>query len=254
MLYQGLKKISGGFGTGDPSWSIWSLGFGNDVTTSASQGDVTSLAVNLTNPIPNISLANTPQMMLSIGYFLVNNLLTVMLVAKEWNKLGYTKVKLRTTTPQGQQRSKYFLQLPYKYSLPLIIIASTLHYLVSESFLAVKIIMYKFNENGELYDIINFWELKYSPLAIIIAISVGFIFIAIPIALAFRKLHPGIPIVGSNSALISAACHPALEGDASLLPVKWGVTATSIDPETGIGRCSISSGEVSEPIEGHLYL
>jgi hypothetical protein len=98
------------------------------------------------------------------------------------------------------------------------------------------------------------WILNYSPLAIIFALSVSLLLIALPIVLSFRKFHPEIPMAGSCSALISAACHPPPEeGDAGLLPTQWGVINGSVDPKTGIERCSISSGEVSTPVDGQLY-
>lgn len=141
-----------------------------------------------------------------------------------------------------------------------------LHYLVSSSFFLVDIVPYGFSANGNGSLVISpgdsplgrspvneGWILNYSPLAILLALSVGLLFIAFPIILSFRKLHPGIPMAGACSALISAACHPPPETDAELLPVKWGVVKSTIDPKTGIGRCSISSGEVLTPVEGQLY-
>lgn len=41
---------------------------------------------------------------------------------------------LRVTQPHGYQRSSYFLQLPYRWSLPLIVISGTLHWLLSRVF------------------------------------------------------------------------------------------------------------------------
>lgn len=83
---------------------------------------------------------------------------------------------------------------------------------------------------------------------------------ALPIAVSFRKFEPGIPVVGSNSALISAACHSPGTGeqdDAALLPVQWGVVVGSAvegERQRGVfGQCSISAGEVEMPVEGRLY-
>jgi hypothetical protein len=209
------------------------------------------------NPFPLVLLANIPQLVLSTGYLLLNNLLTDMLGAWEWSKIGKNKTKLRTTIPRGQQQSTYFLQLPYIYALPLMIIMIAIHYLVSSSLFVVDVVFYKFDySSGDLAmdSGASGWLLNYSPLAIICALAVSLLLLGLLIALSFRKLCPGLPMAGSCSALISAACHPPPEeGDAGLLPVQWGVVKSTINPETGVGHCSISSREVSAPVEGQLY-
>lgn len=256
-------------GSNESAPSIWSLGFDQQsLMATISPGFLVVLSQGR-NPFKLVLLVNTPQLALSIGYLLINNLLTDMHGAWEWSKLGETKGTLRTTSPQGQQRSTYFLQLPYTYALPLMIIMVAMHYLVSSSFFLVDLIrdliayMFAANGNGSL--IIDpesvflggaspGWLLNYSPLAILCALLVSLLLITLPIALGFRKLHPGIPMAGACSALISAVCHPPLEeGDAGLLPVQWGVVKSTIDPETGLGRCSISSGEVLTLVEGEFY-
>jgi hypothetical protein len=207
------------------------------------------------NPFPLVLLANIPQLVLSTGYLLLNNLLTDMLGGWEWSKIGKNKTKLRTTIPRGQQRSTYFLQLPFTYAFPLMTIMIAIHYLVSSSLFVVEFVDYSFNSSGDLaMDSDADGGLYYSPLAIICTLAVSLLTLGLPIALSFRKLYPGIPMAGSCSALISAACHPPLEeGDAGLLPVQWGVVKSMINPETGIGHCSISSAGVSAPAEGELY-
>lgn len=53
------------------------------------------------------------------------------------------KKPLRVTAPQGQQRSTYYLHLPYRYSVPLIVTSALLHWLVSQSIFLVRIDEYK---------------------------------------------------------------------------------------------------------------
>ena len=66
----------------------------------------------------------------------------------------------------------------------------------------------------------------------------------------FRVYDAGMPLAGSCSAAISAACHPKQQDkDMSVLPVKWGAEKT-----TGpIGHCSFSSFEVDMPIADEEY-
>jgi hypothetical protein len=60
-----------------------------------------------------------------------------------------------------------------------------------------------------------------------------------------------MPLAGSCSAAIAAACHPgAKEPDAWKKPVKWGVVKYK---EEDVCRCSFSSLEVQVPEKGQLY-
>lgn len=64
-----------------------------------------------------------------------------------------------------------------------------------------------------------------------------------------------MPIVGTNSRAISAACHvlPRDVEEGYLKPLRWGVL--SID-ENGIGHCSFTTApdeEIGELEEGRLY-
>lgn len=154
-----------------------------------------------------------------------------MLAAKEWSKIGVEKkMRLQTTMPKGEQKATHFLQVPYKYSLSLMFIMVTLHYLVSSSLFVVNIVQYEWNQNRTLFDNskINYvcqndifetweteyetsasyhqtsdndtetpgWVVNYSPLATIFTLAVSLILIAFPIILGFRRLPPGIPMVG----------------------------------------------------------
>lgn len=71
-------------------------------------------------------------------------------------------------------------------------------------------------------------------------------------ALGSRKYNPGIPLAGSCSAAISAACHaPIRETNASVLPLLWGVVETG--QWDGVGHCAFSNCEVSVPQSGVRY-
>lgn len=76
-------------------------------------------------------LANTPQLILSICYTVYNGLFTRMLAEVEWSKYSINYRSLRVTSPQGQQRSTYRLQLPYRWSVPLILVSVLLHWTYS---------------------------------------------------------------------------------------------------------------------------
>jgi hypothetical protein len=78
-------------------------------------------------------VANTPQLILSICYMAYNGLLTRMLAEFEWAAFGIKYQPLRVTTRKGEQRSTYRLQLPYRWSIPLIAASILLHWLYANS-------------------------------------------------------------------------------------------------------------------------
>lgn len=89
-----------------------------------------------------------------------------MLVADEWDRFGKIRKTLRVTMPQGLQRSSYFVSVPLKYSLPILIAFSALHYTISQSVFVVYLT--RFLSNG-MEDIANRTATSgYSCIAIII--------------------------------------------------------------------------------------
>ena len=88
----------------------------------------------------------------------------------------------------------------------------------------------------------------YSCIAIIFVIIVGFIMVVVGILNGFRRFKPGMPLAGSCSAAINAACHtPPEDVGAAVLPVMWGVVSKADD---GVEHCAFSSQEVSLPVAG----
>ncbi|KAI1636537.1 hypothetical protein F4809DRAFT_650433 [Biscogniauxia mediterranea] len=83
--------------------------------------------------LQSVLTANLPQLLLSISYYVYNSLYTRLCVEKEWNAYSTNYRPLRVTDPKGQQISSYRLQLPYRYSIPLIGISALLHFLVSNT-------------------------------------------------------------------------------------------------------------------------
>ena len=92
----------------------------------------------------------------------------------------------------------------------------------------------------------------FSLLALITVIIFGNVVVIGGLVNGFRVYDAGMPLVGSCSAAISAACHPTHQDtDMSVLPVKWGVEKTVVVGSSG--HCSFSSFEVDMPIAGEKY-
>ena len=227
---------------------IWSLGFG-----AVSEGAIFnhSYEENSHHILTSSLLANTPQLVLSVLYLIYNSLFTSMLTAQEWNRYTRHRKALRVTSPVGEQRTTYWLQLPWTYSIPLGIASCVLHWLVSQSIFLVYI--KKYDPNHNLVEGSTTIANGYSAYAMVIVIIVGFALVLGLIVNGLRRLEPGVPLVGSCSLAISAACHrPQDDHGASLLPLKWG--CVSHETTDGLGHCCFTSFEVEEPIVGQRYV
>lgn len=84
-------------------------------------------------------LANTPQFALSFFYVLYNNLFTSMHITKEHFDFVLKPSSLRVSHPEGVQRSTYWLQLPLKYSIPLMVVVAAAHWLLSVTWSTIDI-------------------------------------------------------------------------------------------------------------------
>ena len=230
---------------------LWSLGFGNVTSESLAALNMSGT----TGLIVTTIVANLPQVLLSFLYLMYNSLFTCMLLGKEWNDFAYERKYLRVSLPKGSQRSTYFLQLPYRYGVPLLITSGLLHWLVSQSIFLARIDV--FDGAGAKLGDESISTCGYSNIAIIFVIVVGLLVILTGIAHGFRRYKPGIPLAGSCSAAISAACHgPPEDEKASLKPVKWGVAPQSKDEESAsesVGHCCFTSLPVDFPIEDSFY-
>ena len=221
---------------------LWSLGYGgvSSETTIRLDGSFWG------NLMSVILLANLPQVLLSFLYLTYNSLFTSMLLAEEWSGFAHQRKTLRVTCPVGKQRSTYWLQLPYLYGIPLLVMSGILHWLVSQSIFLVRVAVE--DNEGYVEDILS--TCGFSPIAIITVIPLGVLVLLVAIANGFRKYKDGMPLAGNCSAAISAACHrPIEDADAAVLPVLWGAVKT----EGRIGHCCFTSFDVSAPVEGEPY-
>ena len=200
-----------------------------------------------------VLVANSPQILLSFLYFGYNGLYTCMLLAEEWSAYASKRQFLRVTSPTGGQRSTYRLQLPYRYGVPLLIGSSTLHWFVSQSIFLARVNVV---DSGFEVPNVGISTCGYSPMAMIVVIILGSIVVLLGISMGCRRARGGMPLAGSCSAAISAACHPPkTDVDASLKRVMWGVVAEESFKHLGesVGHCSFTSFKVEAPIMGNWY-
>jgi len=211
--------------------------------------------------LSNVLVANLPQLILSLTYFTYKALFTSMLAGLEWSQLAWQKKSLRVSQkPQGEQRSSYFLQLPYRYAIPLLGFSAIMHWLISQSIFLIAVERYD-PQGNPVYYMLDTWGLEiegehytcgWSPLTVLLVICGGVLMIAGAIGMGRRKYQPGMPLRGMNSAVIAAACHVAGgEENIERKKLKWGVVG-KYDTD-GTGHCAFSSGEADFPQEGVAY-
>ena len=225
---------------------IWERGFGQLYTdtivfppwTDSGQFDLLSA----------ILCANAPQLILSFLYLMYNSLFTGMVMGQEWNRFGSNagRKHLRVTYPQGEQRETYWLQLPYRYALPLMACSAFIHWSTSQAIFFARLKI-----DGITTPVVGF-----SALATIFSLGFGGLLLLVVFLFGLRRYQNDMPIVGSCSAAISAACHPigALsrsQREALVLqPLQWGDVGVG---GRGFRHLTFSDKEVGTPIEWETY-
>ena len=209
----------------------------------------------------NVLIANFPQLILSAAYLNYNGLFTSMLAAYEWSQMAWHQKGLRVShNPQGAQRSTYFLQLPYRYAIPLLIGSGAMHWLVSQSLFLVTVLRYdilgqplgddlefqlELGSSSQIAETTHY-SCGWSPIAVLCVIIGGLVMICTALFVGRRfHLQPGMPLGGTCSAVIAAACFvddtEIEDGDPlETRALKWGVIRAGaaegidqIDPEQG---------------------
>ncbi|KAK5659147.1 hypothetical protein OQA88_1237 [Cercophora sp. LCS_1] len=227
-------------------------------------------------------IANIPQLLLSMCYLAYNGLYTRMFAEFEWAAFSAHRQPLRVTRKRGQQRSTHRLQLPYQWSIPLILVSLVLHWLYSNT---IYVSVYEGHRWNWPYPASPSEGLQYSTVAIVISFAVTMLIAIMPFYIARTKLPGPMVLAGGNTMVISAACHvvrhpgggglveplettSAQDGetspeDAALVSValgrlKWGAMA-GVDRlgsnSQRVGHLAFGSQEqgVEEPVQGQWY-
>ncbi|KAK6858563.1 hypothetical protein PG995_006262 [Apiospora arundinis] len=272
-------------------------GFSSDdgITFGPSNGQQTIEFLEHLGYVATLIVVNMPQLILSFVYLVINSLYTQMQVEKEWNSYGLANRPLRVSYPHGQQTSTYRLQLPYKYSIPLLTTSALLHWVVSNC-LFILIVDGRWEGRSRSSDQLRqafdqpqgtIVSMGYSALAVVILFALGALFVLSPFFFASTKLKSGMPSGGTDSLVLSAACHVpraerhiteqgheqnnlrGIEDDTEYLvalsrqPLRWGVTVLPadlsqnllVDDDEPVMHLSFGSEDhdVREPQAGALY-
>ncbi|KAI8949339.1 hypothetical protein F4801DRAFT_603395 [Xylaria longipes] len=185
-----------------------------------------------------VLLANSPQLLLSLCYLTYNNLFTYLQIAREWGKYSEGYSSLRVTDPQGQQSSTYRLQLPYRYSLPLMGASALLHWILSNTiYVFISIGGYYIGDNLVFHDqslpATSAVYIGYSTKALLALTILSTFLTTLPlILLSLKRLQADSVVPGCNSLAISAACHVSRLSNA--------VKHQSADEDAHSSKCTLS--------------
>lgn len=181
-----------------------------------------------------VLFANLPQVVLSFVYLSFNSLVTCMLLVSEYASYEVQRKSLRVTTPRGQQRSTYWLQIPFTYGIPIIIVSATLHWLISQAVFLVRVENHRLGGFTQSYSIS---AVGLSPAPMMVVLVLGVSLTTIAIAMSFIKLKgTSMPVAASCSRAIAAAAHrPVEDVDAAVLPVQWGEVEVMGNADVGHG-------------------
>lgn len=250
LLWRGLKNRRLG---GTRLKDLWNLGLG------------TVTPISVINPLQysgpagvmlTVLISNSPQLLVSFIYLIYNSLCTSVYTSKEWQSYATRRRALRVTSPEGEQRSTYWLQLPYCYSVPLLAASATLHWLVSQSIFLAQVTA--LGEDGQELPSQSISTCGYSNIGLVLMIGLGSLLLLAVLSLGLTKFNSNMPIAGSCSAAISAACHsPENDVDVALKEIQWGAVkdgAMKMETEgEDVDHCCLTSIAVTKPLEGEVY-
>ncbi|MCJ1379465.1 hypothetical protein MMC17_002566 [Xylographa soralifera] len=198
-------------------------------------------------------LTNTPQILLSLLYVGYNALFTTMFLSAEYLSYATTRKPLRVSRPAGMQRSTYYLQLPYRYSIPLLCGFAGLHWFVSQTIFLAKIDIV--DPSGVVEDGKSLIGPAWGPVGMVGTVGLGGVLTLLLFICACRRYGPGMPVAGSCSAAISAACHRADKESVNVVlqPLMYGVLAHERGASKETLRVGFSAGKVTKLVEGEVY-
>ncbi|KAH7417154.1 hypothetical protein BKA64DRAFT_701939 [Cadophora sp. MPI-SDFR-AT-0126] len=165
-----------------------------------------------------VLLVNTPQLVVSMLYFLFNSTMTAYVQAAEWNAFSRSPQHLRVSKPVGSQVSTYWLSLPPAYGVPMLLFSATLHWLISQAIFLSKIEFQDFNGGpserfggagyGNMYGDHpgKMLAAGYSSLGILMALILGVLGVVALFVIGWLRLKGDMVLVGSCSAAIAASC------------------------------------------------
>ncbi|KAI9700609.1 MAG: hypothetical protein M1836_001976 [Candelina mexicana] len=237
---------------GGPS-AIASEGFGRP--------SLSNIIFRSDSPVTNSLLANTPQIIVSYIYLAYNNLFTHMLATAEVMSYSTSRKHLRVAFSRGKQRSRKFLQIPYKYGIPIMTASIILHWLISQSLFLVRVTVYDYK--GIPQPDLAISVTQFSSYAILLALCMGgAMLMAVLIVGVVRRFPATMPLAACCSASLAALCQPyhgrVTEKDVIMDSLQWGAIGDESsemgdNSNDGVGHACFSAKEVLPLVVAKTY-
>jgi hypothetical protein len=234
-------------------WTLFSIaGFGRvslAFLVSNSGGDTAFEGQKAVGLPLQIAIANAPQLWLSVGYLLWNNQITRIWGEHEWRSFAGRKKPPRVSYGANVQgiRNTRWLQLPYVMSVLLMIISTTMHWIVSQTLFVVEV------ENRSGLPIVHdipapdaiIFAICYSPTAIFV---IGVMSTALILGITIYYIIPfrsWMPFMAGSARVVFASC-TALPKDLPVDGVMWGDVSDEWGRLAGFGEYAkgIQKGEI----------
>lgn len=233
------SELGDEFEDGQPLNEIWQIkGWGAVQSTALLTSYVASF-------VGSVLTSNMPQLVASFLYYCLNDHLTRCLIAADYNSFAVNRAPLRVSFPQGEQRSTFYLTIPYGYAIPLLVAFTLIHWFISEGLFFVQVMPYDLDANAVPSELLITCGVSTIPLIVGLLLAVA-IFLVVSFICCRSFEDCKMPLSLGMSVVVSAACHPPDDDlDAAYKPVKWGVVAA--EPDDPFLHCTFTSQEVMEP-------
>ena len=196
-----------------------------------------------------VALANCPQLWLSVGYLLWNNQITRIWGEHEWRSYAGRRKPPRVSygAKVPGVRNTRWLQLPYVMTAMLMIVSTTMHWVVSQTMFVVEVENQSglpVRNNVPAPDAIIF-AICYSPTAIfVIAVMALAALLGITIYY-FIPFQTWMPFMAGSARVVFASCC-ALPKDLPVDGIMWGDVSDEWGRLAGFGENAkgIQAGEI----------
>ncbi|KAJ4393426.1 hypothetical protein N0V93_002636 [Gnomoniopsis smithogilvyi] len=205
--------------------AIFTSAYGGDSLTGSFGSSDNNISVDIFLSPPSYTVmllaANSPQIILSFCYFSFNAFFTRTQNESEWSSYSLVYKPLRVSVPAkgSSQTSTYRLQLPYRYSLPLLGMSIMLHWILSNAIFfyvveggfwtsSTQTIDFSPSDLGVSED--AYMALGVSGKALLTMLIVSTVLCFLPIIFSHRKVPGSIVSGGSSSLVLSSACHTSV--------------------------------------------
>ena len=169
--------------------------------------------------------ANVPQFILAVMWMLYMDIYSSMAYARDWSRFEYQPQTLMVTDPGGQQRTVWIMGLPWFQGTFLTLMQTLMHYLLSQSIFPVRIQAYDAHGAVDPEHLVS--NIGYSPIAMFVTMIICSLLFVLLLWVGKWPMPSSMPIAGTCSASISAACHPTTRSDGMVYGyLRWGEVQT----------------------------